>query len=293
MAKFEVNLGGYLVNDNSVPYLIGEIGINHNGDIKIAQRLMDAAFACGWNAIKFQKREPDIAVPEAQKNVPRETPWGKMTYLEYKKRIEFGRKEYDFIDEYCRQKPIAWSASPWDLPSLEFLMKYDLPFLKIPSAMLTNDELLQAAAKSGKTLIVSTGMSTLDEIDHAVDILGKHTDGNYILMHTNSSYPTKNDELNLSMIHTLRERYKCLVGYSGHELDLMPSVIAAAFGACVIERHITLDREMWGTDQAASVSISGMVALRARINTVAEMMGTGKKILSESELAVRKKLRGC
>lgn len=293
MAKFEVNLGGYLVNDNSVPYLIGEIGINHNGDIKIAQRLMDAAFACGWNAIKFQKREPDIAVPEAQKNVPRETPWGKMTYLEYKKRIEFGRKEYDFIDEYCRQKPIAWSASPWDLPSLEFLMKYDLPFLKIPSAMLTNDDLLQAAAKSGKTMIVSTGMSTLDEIDHAVDILEKHTDGNYILMHTNSSYPTKNDELNLSMIHTLRERYKCLVGYSGHELDLMPSVIAAAFGACVIERHITLDREMWGTDQAASVSISGMVALRARINTVAEMMGTGKKILSESELAVRKKLRGC
>ena len=293
MAKFEVSLGGYLVNDNSVPYLIGEIGINHNGDIKIAQRLMDAAFACGWNAIKFQKREPDIAVPEAQKSVPRETPWGKMTYLEYKKRIEFGRKEYDFIDEYCRQKPIAWSASPWDLPSLEFLMKYDLPFLKIPSAMLTNDELLQAAAKNGKTLIVSTGMSTLDEIDHAVDILEKHTDGNYILMHTNSSYPTKNDELNLSMIHTLRERYKCLVGYSGHELELMPSVIAAAFGACVIERHITLDREMWGTDQAASVSIAGMVALRARINTVAEMMGTGKKVLSESELAVRKKLRGC
>ncbi len=292
MAKSEVKLGGFIVNDNSAPYLIGEIGINHNGDIKIAQRLIDAAFACGWDAVKFQKREPDIAVPEAQKNVPRETPWGKMTYLEYKKRIEFGRKEYDFIDEYCRQKPIAWSASPWDLPSLEFLMKYDLPFLKIPSAMLTNDELLQAAAKSGKTLIVSTGMSTLDEIDHAVDILGKHTDGNYILMHTNSSYPTKNDELNLSMIHTLRERYKCLVGYSGHELDLMPSVIAAAFGACVIERHITLDREMWGTDQAASVSISGMVALRSRIDVVAEMMGSGKKILSESELAVRKKLRG-
>lgn len=293
MAKPEVNLGKYIVNENSAPYLIGEIGINHNGDIKIAQKLIDAAFACGWDAVKFQKREPDIAVPEAQKNVPRDTPWGRMTYLEYKKRIEFGNKEYDFIDKYCRQKPIAWSASPWDLPSLEFLKKYDLPFLKIASATLTNDELLQAAAKSGKTLVVSTGMSTLDEIDHAVDVLEKHTDGNYILMHTNSSYPTKNDELNLSMIHTLKERYKCLVGYSGHELELMPSVIAVTFGACVIERHITLNREMWGTDQAASVSISGMVALRARIDAVAEMMGNGKKILSESELAVRKKLRGC
>ncbi|MBR3723605.1 MAG: N-acetylneuraminate synthase family protein [Selenomonadaceae bacterium] len=291
MAKKEIKLGDVVVNGSSKPYLIAEIGINHNGDMQIAKRLIDAAFACGWDSVKFQKREPDIAVPEAQKNVPRETPWGTMTYLEYKKRIEFGKEEYDDIDKYCRIKPIAWTASPWDIPSLRFLLQYDLPFIKMPSAMLTNDELLKEAAASCKPLIVSTGMSTIEEIDHAVELLEK-AGGNFILMHTNSSYPTQNDELNINLIHTLMERYDCLVGYSGHEMDLMPSVVAVAMGACVIERHVTLDHNMWGTDQKASVSISGMVALRGRIDKVTDIMGSGKKVLTESELIVRKKLRG-
>lgn len=288
----KIYLGKTEISDNSSPYLIAEIGINHNGDIQIAKRLMDAAFACGWNAVKFQKREPDIAVPEAQKNVPKETPWGSMTYIEYKKRIEFQKEEYDIIDKYCKLKPIAWSASPWDLPSLKFLSEYDLPFIKIPSAMLTNDELIREAGKLKKPLIVSTGMSTLKETDHAVEVLQTATNGNFILMHTNSSYPAKNDELNISLIPALMERYDCLVGYSGHETDLMPSVMAVCVGACVIERHITLDREMWGTDQAASVGITGMHALRGRIDIAADIMGSGKKILTESELLVRKKLRG-
>ena len=292
MIKQKVLLGNFEVSVDNRPYLIAEIGINHNGDIKIAKRLMDAAFACGWNAVKFQKREPDIAVPEAQKNVPRDTPWGTMTYLEYKKRIEFQKTEYDVIDEYCRLKPIAWSASPWDLPSLKFLGQYDLPFIKIPSAMLTNDELIKEAGKLKKPLIVSTGMSTLKEIDHAVEVLQVETDGEFILMHTHSSYPAKNDELNISLIPALMKRYDCLVGYSGHETDLMPSVMAVCMGACVIERHITLDRAMWGTDQAASVEIPGMYALRGRIDIAVDIMGSGKKELTESELAVRKRLRG-
>ena len=276
LANKMVDLGNFTVSHHSKPYLIAEIGINHNGDLQIAKKLIDAAFACGWDAVKFQKREPDIAVPESQKNVMRETPWGNITYLEYKKHIEFGREEYDFINGYCHQKPIAWSASPWDLSSLEFLEKYDLPFIKIPSAMLTNDEILKEAAKFEKPLIVSTGMSTLSEIDHAVDLLEQHTDG----------------ELNIAMIHTLANRYDCLVGYSGHEKDLMPSVMAVAMGACVLERHVTLDREMWGTDQAASVALPGMQALRARVDVASAIMGNGQKVLSKSELSVRKKLRG-
>lgn len=293
MARNEINLGDFVVNKASVPYLIAEIGINHNGDIQIAKRLMDLAFACGWNAVKFQKRVPDIAVPEEQKNVLRETPWGTMTYLQYKKHIEFGRDEYDMIDSYCKSKPLVWSASLWDLPSLAFIMEYDVPFLKIPSAMMTNDALLKATAKTGKPMIVSTGMSTIDEIDHAVELLERETCGNYILLHTNSSYPARNDELNLNMIPALAERYGCLVGYSGHETDLMPSVMAVALGACIVERHVTLDRTMWGTDQAASVSISGMQALRGRVDTAAAIMGSGKKVLTNAEMSIRKKLRGC
>lgn len=253
-----IKFGNREISDNSKPYLIGEIGINHNGDIQIAKRLIDAAFATGWDAVKFQKRVPEIAVPEDQKNVIRETPWGTMTYLEYKKRIEFGEDEYDLIDKYCKEKPISWSASPWDMPSLDFLLNYDIPFIKIASATLTNDEIIIKAAKSGKPIILSTGMSTIEEMDHAVDLLNNYSDGNFIVMHANSSYPAKADELNLEMIKTLKHRYNCLVGYSGHENNIEPSVVAVALGACVIERHITLDRNMWGTDQAASISISGM-----------------------------------
>lgn len=292
MAKKEIVIGNSVIKEGCNPYLIAEIGINHNGDLQVAKRLMDAAFACRWDCVKFQKREPDIAVPEHQKNIMRETPWGTMTYLEYKKRVEFGQKEYDYIDKYCAEKPLDWTASPWDMPSLEFLLRYDIPFIKIASATITNDELMKCAAKSGKTLVVSTGMSTIEEIDHVVDLMEKYSDGNYILMHTNSSYPTDQDDINLKMLSTLKERYNCLVGYSGHEQDLEPSVIAGAMGAVMVERHVTLSHEMWGTDQAASLEVPAMGMLAGRLRNVRIIMGNGKKELSEKELAVRKKLRG-
>jgi N-acetylneuraminate synthase len=292
MAKQEIKLGDYIVNQDSFPYMIAEIGINHNGDLQIAKKLIDAANACQWDCVKFQKREPDIAVPEAQKNVMRDTPWGRITYLEYKKKVEFGRAEYDYIDTYCREKPIAWTASPWDVPSLEFLLKYDLPFLKIASASNMNKDILKLACESGKPLVVSTGMSTLEEIDELVDFLEKYSDGSYILMHTNSTYPTPPDELNLRMIKTLKDRYHCLVGYSGHEYDLEPTVVASALGAKVIERHVTLNHDMWGTDQAASLMISAMAMLHGRMESILTMLGNGEKTLSDSEMQIRKKLRG-
>ena len=225
------------------PYFIGEIGINHNGDMQIAKKLIDAVSACSWDCAKFQKRDPDVCVPEHQKNKLRITPWGEMSYIDYKHRIEFGKEEYDYITKYCSEKPLDWSASVWDLNSLEFLMQYDLPFIKIPSAMTTNCELLEESAKSGYPIIMSTGMSLLSEIDTAVDIVLKHTD-NFVLMHTNSSYPTPKAELNLSLITFLKERYGCTIGYSGHESDLEPTVMSAVLGARVIERHITLSHEM-------------------------------------------------
>ena len=292
MAKSIVDLGGYRVGEEPEPYFIAEIGINHNGDLGIAKKLMDAANACGWNAVKFQKRTPDIAVPEAQKGVPRDTPWGRMTYLDYKKRIEFGRAEYDEIDRYAGEKPLAWTASPWDLPSLEFLLSYDIPFLKIASATITDDVLLTEAARSGKAIVLSTGMSTWEEIDHAVDILEREAGGNYILMHTNSAYPAPLDDLNLRMIPVLRERYHCLVGYSGHEESLSPTVVAAVLGACVIERHVTLSHTMWGTDQKASLEVPAMGLLRGRVRGIRRMLGDGERHLSDAERAVRKKLRG-
>lgn len=277
MANKEIRLGDYLVNEHSFPYMIAEIGINHNGDLQIAKKLIDAANACLWNCVKFQKREPDIAVPEAQKNVMRDTPWGRITYLEYKKKVEFGKEEYDYIDRYCREKPIAWTASPWDIPSLEFLLDYDLPFIKIASAGNADRDMIKLACESGKPLLVSTGMSTLEEIDIMVNFLEKHSNGDYILLHTNSAYPTPAEEINLRMIKTLRERYHCLVGYSGHEQDLEPSVVATAVGAKVIERHVTLDHNMWGTDQAASLSVAAMAMLQGRMKEVLVMLGTGDR----------------
>ena len=292
MAKLEIKLGDYCVTDDSNPYMIAEIGINHNGDLQIAKKLIDGANAAGWNAVKFQKREPDIAVPEAQKSVMRDTPWGRMTYLEYKKHIEFGKNEYDYIYKYNQEEPIDWSVSPWDMQSLEFLLQYDVPFIKIASATIVQDELLKKAALSGKTIIMSTGMSTWEEIDHAVDILDKYADGGYVLMHTNSTYPAPDESLNLNMIKTLKERYRCLVGYSGHEQGLEPTVMACVLGACVIERHITLDHDMWGTDQAASLTLHAMDMLQRRIRNMKEILGNGKRILSDEELKIKMKLRG-
>jgi N-acetylneuraminate synthase len=272
-------------------YFVGEIGINHNGDLGIAKKLIDAVNACNWNCAKFQKRNPEKAVPEDQKSVPRDTPWGRMTYLEYKYRVEFEKSEYDVIDQYCREKPIEWSASVWDMDSLEFILKYDVPFLKIPSAMLTHSELVAAAASSGKQLFVSTGMSQLEEIDKAINLI-MAKGPKPVIMHTNSSYPTPRAELNLSLIPFLADRYGCTIGYSGHEPDLEPTVIAVSLGAMVIERHITLSHEMWGTDQKASLEVLGMDMLRKRCQDIKLMMGKPEKCVTPSEVEIRRKLRG-
>jgi len=277
--------------DLKSPYLIAEIGINHNSDLQVAKKLIDAAFACQWDCIKFQKKTPEICVPDHQKNQPKDTLWGQMTYLEYKKKMEFGKEEYDYIDKYCKEKPIDWTASVWDLPSVEFIAQYDTPFIKIPSAKITDKELLIRACQTGKPLLVSTGMSTLEEIDRAVEILEKyHT--NYVLMHCNSDYPAPYNELNLKCIKTLQERYKCPIGYSGHEQDLEPTVYAAVLGARVIERHITLDHNMWGTDQAASLEVLAMDVLRKRVKDIHLILGDGIKKVTDSEKEIRKKLRG-
>tara|TARA_B100000519_G_scaffold11119_1_gene8537 strand:- start:5942 stop:6790 length:849 start_codon:yes stop_codon:yes gene_type:complete len=271
-------------------YLIGEIGINHNGDIQIAKKLIDAIHASNWDCAKFQKRNPDISVPEKQKSIKRKTPWGQMTYLDYKHRIEFGRDEYDNLNRYCIEKPLDWSMSIWDLDSLEFALKYNFPFLKIPSAMLTNQELLKSAAQTGIPILMSTGMSTLKEVDNAVELLKKYA-SSYAIMHCNSSYPTNPNELNLNLIPMLKERYDCIVGYSGHEFDLEPTVIAIALGAKIIERHITLSHDMWGTDQKASLEVHAMDLLAKRIKSIENILGDGKKIVTESEKPVREKLR--
>jgi len=273
------------------PYFIGEIGINHNGDMQVAKKLIDAVNACDWDCAKFQKRNPDKCVPEHQKNVLRETPWGKIKYIDYKYKVEFEQREYDYINEYCSEKPLDWSASVWDFDSLEFLMQYDLPFIKIPSAMMTHKELVSETAKTGVPIIISTGMSSLDEVDEAVNVLLKSTD-DFVLMHTNSSYPTPKDEINLNLIPFLKNRYNCTVGYSGHEEDLEPTVIAVALGAEVIERHITLSHNMWGTDQKSSLEILAMDMLHKRVQDVGLIMGSPVKKVTESEISIRKKLRG-
>ena len=274
------------------PYFIGEIGINHNGDIQVAKKLIDAVNACGWDCAKFQKRNPDVCVPEHQKNNIRETPWGTMTYLEYKYRVEFNEKEFDTINKYCLEKPLDWTASVWDADSLEFLLRYDVPFLKIPSAMITNLELVGESARSGKPLIMSTGMSTLEEVDNAVNTILKYND-NIVVMHTNSSYPTPKAELNLRLIPMLKGRYGCVVGYSGHEEDLEPTVLAIALGAQVVERHITLSHNMWGTDQKASLEVHAMHMLKKRCADVGLILGSSEKAVTKSEIPIRKKLRGC
>ena len=270
-------------------YVIAEIGINHNGSMEIAKRLINLAAISGCDAVKFQKRNPDVCVPEHQKQVIRNTPWGEMTYIDYKYRMEFGKKEYDEIDRYCREQKIAWSASPWDLDSLDFLMKYDLPWIKVPSAMITNQKLMDACQKTGKKIIFSTGMSTYEEIDQAFKWLkGSDT----LMLHCNSSYPAPLEDLNLKCIQTLKERYKCEVGYSGHEFRLGTSVAAVYLGATCIERHITLDRTMWGSDHLSSVEPQGLIKMVKGIRELEIALGDGIKKVTDGELAPRRKLRG-
>lgn len=279
-------------------YIIAEIGINHNGDMGIAKKLIDIAAVAGCDAVKFQKRNPDVCVPEHQKSVMRQTPWGEMTYLDYKYKVEFEKEEYDEIDRYCKEKGIAWTASPWDLDSLAFLMEYDVPFIKLPSAHLTNLELIKASKETGKKVILSTGMSTLEEIDDAVKILRDHDENfdtfsdNFALLHCNSTYPAPLEELNLKCVQTLRELYNCEVGYSGHEFRLGTTVAAVYLGATILERHITLDRTMWGSDHMASVEPQGLIKLVRGVRELEAALGDGHVGVTEGEKVVRKKLRG-
>jgi len=272
-------------------YIIAEIGINHNGSLEIAKKLIDIAAVSGCDAVKFQKRNPDVCVPEHQKQVMRDTPWGQMTYLDYKYRVEFGKEEYDEIDAYCRDKGIAWSASPWDMDSLSFLMNYDLPFIKVPSAMLTNEELMRGCASTGMKVIFSTGMSTLEETDTAVQWM-RDEDAEFALLHCNSTYPSPLEDLNLRCIQTLRRRYDCEVGYSGHEFRLGTTVASVYLGATILERHITLDRTMWGSDHLASVEPQGLIKLVKGVRELEVALGDGIKRVTDGELSVRKKLRG-
>jgi len=283
-----VRIGSRLVGLNQPVFIIAEIGINHNGEVEVAKKLIDVAKDAGCDAVKFQKRTPKICVPPEQAGVMRETPWGTMTYLEYKERTEFGEIQYKEIDSYCRSRGIVWFASPWDVPSARFLANFETPVMKIASACLTDDELLSEVKAIAKPVIMSTGMSTIDEIDHAVTRLDRT---NLILGQATSTYPCSPDELNLRAIHTLRERYGVPVGYSGHETGLQTTVAAVALGACFVERHITLDRAMWGTDHAASVEPQGLQRLVRDIRTVERALGNGNKNVYESEISVRKKLR--
>jgi N-acetylneuraminate synthase len=273
------------------PYLIAEIGINHNGNLQIAKKLIDATFACSWDCAKFQKRSPDKCVPEEQKRIIKQTPWGGMTYLEYKHRMEFGEKEFDLIDEYCKAKPLDWTMSIWDIDSLDFATQYNVPFLKIPSSHITNKELLKKASLTSIPIVASTGMSSIEEIDSAVNVLEKYA-SQYVILHCTSSYPAKLKELNLLTIPKLKERYKCVVGYSGHEYGLDSTTIAVSLGAMVIERHITLDHSMWGTDQCSSIEIQGMDKLYKQVHSVEAVLGDGIKKVYKSEKNIVKKLRG-
>jgi len=271
-----------------IPFIIAEIGINHNGEIDIAKKLIDAAVLAGCDAVKFQKRVPDLCVPPEQKNLMRETPWGCIPYLEYKKRIEFGESDYEEIDRYCNEKGIVWFASCWDDPSVDFIEQFNPACYKIASASLTDDKLLIHINKMGRPIILSTGMSTMEEIRHAVSLL----DTNRLLIaHSTSSYPCKPEELNLRLINTLNEEFKCPIGYSGHEVGLQTTIAAMVLGACFIERHITLDRAMWGSDQAASVEPWGFMRLVRDIRVIEKAMGDGIKRVYESEHSSRKKLR--
>jgi len=283
-----LTVGSTEIGKNRPVYIIAEIGINHNGDIAIAKQLMDVAAQSGCNAVKFQKRTPAICVPEDQKSQMRETPWGTMTYLEYKERTEFGQSEYEQIDAYAKKLDIHWFASPWDLPSVDFLLGFSPVCIKVASASLTDTALLSKIAATKVPLILSTGMSTMDEIESAVALISNTQFG---LAHATSTYPCQPTELNLRMIQTLDSKFKVPVGYSGHETGLATTVAAVAMGATFIERHITLDRSMWGTDHSASVEPTGLDRLVRDIRNTEAALGNGVKCVFDSELPVKARLR--
>lgn len=272
-------------------HFIAEAGINHNGDLELAKELISVAKMAGADSVKFQKRNPHVCVPEDQKSRMRETPWGEMSYLDYKLKIEFDREQYDEIDRFASEQGIAWSASPWDMESLEFLMAYNLPYIKVASALNTHKDLLREIAKGSTPVVLSTGMATLEDIDTAVSILQTGPAKEVTLLHTVSTYPAREEDLNLKFMWTLEERYGLPVGYSGHEASLTPSLVAAAFGASIIERHITLDRSMWGTDHSASLEPDGLSRLVSMCRKVPIVAGEREKREVSGEAEVAKKMR--
>ena len=283
----EVLLGDRPVGDGRPALVLAEIGINHNGDVQVAKKLIDVAAFAGCETVKFQKRTVDVVYTPAELAKPRESPFGE-TNGDLKRGLEFGQNEYEEIDAYCRSKGIAWTASCWDEGSVDFIDQFHPPFYKIASASLTDDALLRHTRAKGKPIVLSTGMSTLDQIDHAVDVLGKH---DLVLLHSCSTYPAQYPELNLRVIPALRERYEVLIGYSGHETGIASSVAAAVLGACIVERHVTLDRSLWGSDHAASLEPNGIMRVIRDIRLVEAAMGDGVKTVLPSEVPVMQKLR--
>ena len=272
-----------------IPFIVAEIGINHNGSVEIAKQLIDMAKDAGCDAVKFQKRAIDIVYTKEFLDSPRESPWGK-TQRAQKERLEFGKAEYDIINAYCKEKKIPWFSSSWDIESQLFLRQYNLEYNKVASPMLTNVPLLEVIAEEKKLTFISTGMSDLTDVDQAVEVFRKHGCP-FVLMHCVSTYPCDIEACNLQVIKILMERYHCPVGYSGHEIGILPSVLAATFGAVAIERHITLDRAMYGSDQAASLEKRGIELLVRDVRNVARITGDGNKRVLEKELEAERKLR--
>jgi N-acetylneuraminate synthase len=284
-----VSIGGRLVGEGQPVFVIAEIGINHNGSLELAHRLIEGAARAGCDAVKFQKRTPELCVPRDQWEIERDTPWGRMSYIAYKRRVEFGVDEYRQIDKQCADLGLMWFASCWDEPSVEFVQRFSPPCYKAASASLTDLSLLRAMRATAVPLIMSTGMSTSEEIAQAVIEVGPRE---LLIAHSTSTYPCPIDELNLLMIRTLKHSFPaCPIGYSGHERGLSPTWAAVALGATFVERHITLDRAMWGTDHAASIELSSLDRLVSEIRNLQLAVGDGVKRVYESEIPIRKKLR--
>lgn len=289
MKDAKVKVGNRYIGEGEPVYIIAEIGINHNGSIALAEKMIDGAVFAGCAAVKFQKRTPELCVPKDQWNIERDTPWGRMTYIDYRHKVEFDFDQYSEINEYCNQKGIDWFASPWDEEALEFLNQFNPIMYKVASASLTDFSLLKKMRSTGKPIMLSTGMSSMEEIEEAVKVVGKE---NLLIAQTTSTYPCVLNELNLKVILTLKQKFpEVPIGYSGHETGLAPTLAAVALGATFIERHITLDRAMWGTDQAASVEIGGMFRLVKDIRDIEKALGDGIKKVYESEQKSIQKLR--
>ena len=289
MSRAVIRIGNRPVGDGEPVFVVAEVGINHNGSLDIARKLVDGAVLSGADAVKFQKRTPELCVPREQWSVERDTPWGRMTYIDYRRKVEFGEREYAAIDRHCRERGILWFASCWDEEAVDFMEGFDPPCYKAASASLTDHDLLRKKKATGRPLIVSTGMSTIGEIRDGVEAAGRDR---LLIAHSTSTYPCPLDQLNLRMIHTLKAFYpECPVGYSGHETGLAPTWAAVTMGATFVERHVTLDRAMWGSDQAASVEIGGLMRLVSNIRDIERSLGDGVKRVYAGELPQIQKLR--